>query len=425
MSASAFELDRRAVKETYLAQRARSRAFFDSLDESVYYTRPISLRNPFVFYEGHLPAFVVNTLLKLALGRPGVDERLEVLFARGIDPEDEAAVPAGSPSLWPAREDVLAYGAAADAAILDAIENAELVNQDAPCLVDGEAVRAILEHECMHQETLRYMAHRLPYEKKTRMPEGLLEIGEAPHPSRSIAIPEGTARLGVDPGETAFAWDNEKPSMRVEVPAFTIESLPVTNGEYLEFVRATGHALPMFWERDGEGGFVWRGMKRAIPLPLSWPVWTSGEDAAAFAAWRGRRLPTEAEWHRAAYGTPEGVDRVHPWGDARPDASRGHFDFAGTEPVPSGSRPCGASAWGVEDLVGNGWEWTATPFEGYPGFRPLASYGNYSADFFDGKHWVMKGASPVTDATLIRRTFRNWFRSEYPYVYAKFRLAGS
>jgi len=422
MAASAA-LDRRAVKETYVTQRARSRAFFDALDESVYYTRPIALRNPFVFYEGHLPAFVVNTLLKRALGRPGIDERLEVLFARGIDPEDEAAVPTGT-SPWPSREEVLRYGAEADAAILDALENAELVREDEPCLVNGEAVRAILEHEVMHQETLLYMAHRLPYETKRRLPQGLLDTSASPHASRTIAIPAGEARLGVDFGEIPFAWDNEKPSLSVRVPAFSIESLPVTNGEYLEFVRATDRPLPSFWERDGEGGFVWRGMKKAIPLPLSWPVWTSGDDAAAFAAWRGRRLPTEAEWHRAAYGTPDGVDRAQPWGGEPVDASRAHADFAGTEPVPCGARPCGASAWGIEDLVGNGWEWTSTPFGGFPGFAPTASYPNYSADFFDGKHWVMRGGSPATDASLIRRSFRNWFRSEYPYVYAKFRLAG-
>ena len=90
-------------------------------------------------------------------------------------------------------------------------------------------------------------------------------------------------------------------------------------------------------------------------------------------------------------------------------------------PEPAGSHPAGASAWGVEDLVGNGWEWTSSAFAPFPGFRAIASYPEYSADFFDGEHFVMKGASPATAHELLRPTFRNWFRKHYPYVYATFR----
>jgi formylglycine-generating enzyme required for sulfatase activity len=97
------------------------------------------------------------------------------------------------------------------------------------------------------------------------------------------------------------------------------------------------------------------------------------------------------------------------------------FDFSSWDPEPAGSAPAGASAWGVEDLVGNGWEWTSTPFAPFPGFRAIASYPEYSADFFDGEHFVLKGASPATAQTLLRPTFRNWFRPRYPYVYATFR----
>ena len=105
----------------------------------------------------------------------------------------------------------------------------------------------------------------------------------------------------------------------------------------------------------------------------------------------------------------------------RRQSAHGVFDFASWDPQPAGSHPAGASAWGVEDLVGNGWEWTSTPFAPFPGFRAMASYPEYSADFFDGQHFVMKGASPVTARELLRPTFRNWFRARYPYVYATFR----
>ncbi len=115
------------------------------------------------------------------------------------------------------------------------------------------------------------------------------------------------------------------------------------------------------------------------------------------------------------------AERTYPWGEAAPEGARGNFDFAQFDPVPVGSRPDGASAWGVEDLAGNGWEWTSTVFDGFPGFKAVPSYPEYSADFFVKQHYVMKGASPVTAAELIRRGFRNWFRPNYPYVYATFR----
>jgi formylglycine-generating enzyme required for sulfatase activity len=162
-------------------------------------------------------------------------------------------------------------------------------------------------------------------------------------------------------------------------------------------------------------------MFQDIDLPPAWPVYVSQAEAAAYARWKGARLLTEAEYHRAAFGEPSGHERQFPWGDAPPDASRGLFDFASWSPVAAGRHPAGQSAWGVHDLMGNGWEWTSTEFAPFDGFRPMASYPEYSADFFDGQHTVMKGASPATDASLLRRSFRNWFRPNYPYVYATFR----
>jgi iron(II)-dependent oxidoreductase len=148
----------------------------------------------------------------------------------------------------------------------------------------------------------------------------------------------------------------------------------------------------------------------------------SHAEASAFARWAGARLPTEGEFQRAAFGAPGG-ERPQPWGPAAPTAQHGVFDFSSWEPEPVGTHPMGASAWGVDDLVGNGWEWTSTVFAPFPGFRAMASYPEYSADFFDGEHYVMKGASPATASGLLRPTFRNWFRARYPYVYATFRCA--
>ncbi|MGH8519758.1 MAG: SUMF1/EgtB/PvdO family nonheme iron enzyme [Panacagrimonas sp.] len=413
------------------------------IDPAAYYTRPISLRNPIVFYEGHLPAFSLISLVKRGLGRPGVDERLEQLFARGIDPDSESgAVPrSGASTVWPSREEVIAFGARADDVVIDALEHAsfDVQGRAHPAMFRGEAIYTALEHEAMHQETLLYMWHRLPYGLKRKPSRLPYELGEALPAPGTVRIPAGTATLGARRDEAAFGWDNEFDAHRVHVPAFEIDIHSVTNADFLSFVEAGGYSdrslwsddawawvqqdglrQPTFWaHRNGE--WLWRGMFEDLPLPLCWPVYVSHAEASAYATWKERRLPTEAEYHRAACGGPDGTETRLPWGSVEPDPSRGNFDFASWEPVPAGSRPAGASAWGVHDLAGNGWEWTATVFAPFPGFVPMASYPEYSADFFDGQHHVMKGASPATAKELIRRSFRNWFRPNYPYVYAKFR----
>jgi iron(II)-dependent oxidoreductase len=432
---------RDALIARYRAGRAKSRELFAMVAPEAFYDRPIALRNPIVFYEGHLPAFCVNTLVKLALGRPGVDERLETLFARGIDPEDESAVsdPAG---LWPSRDEVQAYVAAADALIEDTLRNGPIDDESRPCLRGGEAVFTILEHETMHQETLLYMLHNLPYQLKQRPDGGQhARVRHAIDREAMIDIPAGPATIGQRRG-AAFGWDNEFNEHVVNVDAFSVGRYDVTNGEFLDFVDAGGYrrrdlwsdeawqwitsgsvAHPHFWVARGYGTYAFRGMFEVQPLDPDAAVYVTHAEAAAFARWRGARLMSEAEFHRAAYGTPDGVERSQPWGDAAPSSMHGNFGLQNWEPVAVGSYPAGASAWGVEDLVGNGWEWTSTEFAPFKGFSPMPSYPQYSADFFDGAHYVMKGASPATGYDLIRRSFRNWFRPAYPYVYATFRLA--
>ena len=158
------------------------------------------------------------------------------------------------------------------------------------------------------------------------------------------------------------------------MPAFDVDVFPVTNRDFLSFVEA-GHEPPHFWTRR-DGTWLWRGMFEELPLPMSWPAWVTWQQADAYARWKGRRLPTEAEYHRAAFGNPAGGERTFPWGEDAPDddVRRGVFDFASYDPAPVGSCPAGASAWGVHDLIGNGWEWTSTIFTGFPGFEPMASY---------------------------------------------------
>ena len=437
-------LDRGAVVSWYERNRARSRALFDLLAEDAYYSQPIDLRHPIVFYEGHLPAFSFITLVKKGLGCPSIDAGLETLFARGIDPAESEAPHTRKPHdrrlEWPSRDLVRQFAQEADRRVLDALEHGDVDRPGHPLLDRAEAVFSILEHEAMHQETLLYMWHQLPLEKKRR-PTGyaLSTEGRVP-PSEWIEVPAGRATLGVDRSSVPFGWDNEFPEYDAFVPAFSIERHDVTNARFLEFVDAGGYrderwwssedwrwiqsgriGHPPFWTRRDDAWY-WRGMFDLIPLPAAWPVYVSHAEAAAYARWRGARLPTEPEYQRAAFGSPGG-ERRHPWGDAEPGAAHGVFDFSSWDPQPAGSHPAGASAWGAEDMVGNGWEWTSTAFAPFPGFRAMASYPEYSADFFDGEHFVVKGASPATARELLRPTFRNWFRARYPYVYATFRCA--
>jgi ergothioneine biosynthesis protein EgtB len=439
MTTVATTVNREALAGWYRRNRLRSRELFDIVRPEAYYSRPISLRHPIVFYEGHLPAFSLNTLVKKALGRPGVDERLERLFARGIDPEDDAAASGAQRAEWPSPDEVRRFAERCDALVLDALANAPLEQPGHPLLHGAQAVYTILEHEAMHQETMLYMWHQLSYEQK-QAPAGVTAdlSGHTPSPSR-VTVPAGRATLGARPGEIPFGWDNEFPSVSVHVPAFGIDVHNVTNEQFMDFVDAGGYAQPewwtpasfdwvrqedlqhpRFWTRRN-GTWKWRGMFDEIDLPPAWPAYVSQAEATAYARWKGARLPTEAEYHRAAFAEPSGHERQYPWGDALPDASRGTFDFASWNPVAVGRHPAGQSAWGVHDLMGNGWEWTSTDFAPFDGFRPMASYPEYSADFFDGQHRVMKGASPATAVELLRRSFRNWFRPNYPYVYATFR----
>ena len=401
-------MNRTDAAEWYAKNRVRSRALFDLIVPDAYYTRPISLRNPIVFYEGHLPAFSIISVLNRGLGLPGVDPRLEQLFARGIDPESEdTAVPrSGARTMWPPREEVLAFADAADARVLEAIRTASL-DESRPAMRDGEAIYTALEHEAMHQETLLYMWRRLPHEQKVR-PTYLRYERKGDGPAHtSVRVPAGVAQLGATRGEIPFGWDNEFDAHDVEVPAFDVDIHSVTNADYLPFVEAGHVEPPAFWHRQ-DGAWHWRGMFEFIPLPPSWPAYVSHDDASAFARWKGRRLMTEPEYHRALAGT---------------NLMAGHANFEMWEPVPAGARPAAVSQWGVHDLAGNGWEWTSTVFAPFPGFEPMPSYPEYSADFFDGQHFVLKGASPATARELIRPSFRNWFRPNYPYVYAKFRTA--
>jgi len=421
---------------------AAARALTDNLFHVVrpenLYERPIAERHRILFYVGHLEAFDWNLLGRNLLGLKPFDEEFDRLFAFGIDPVG-GGLPTDQPSDWPALPEIDRYNRRVRETLDAALEKAPFSDPALPLLRDGYALHVALEHRLMHAETFAYMLHQLPLEGKFRGTQKPLVAGP-PLAPRMVTIPAGRATLGLPrTDDGTFGWDNEFERQEIEVPAFSIDVYNVTNGQFLEFMRAGGYENRGLWtesawnwktEQEIDHPFFWvhrnnqwlyRAMFEEIPLPLDWPAYVSHAEAAAYVRWTGKGLPTEAQFHRAAYGTPQGRERDYPWGQEAPAPRFGNFDFQRWDPAPVGSYPAGASAFGVEDLAGNGWEWTSTVFAPLPGFQPFSFYPGYSANFFDGKHYVMKGGSPRTACTLLRRSFRNWFQPHYPYVYATFR----
>lgn len=424
--------------------RARTDELFACLDPALLRERPVAERHRPIFYLGHLEAFDWNLLGRDVLGLGAHDAPLDELFAFGIDPTSDDGLPSDRASDWPALDRVRAYASSVRERVDAALERARDVRELAWTLA------AAIEHRLMHAETLAYLLGALPIESKHRpRADEPVHRRRAALPPATIAIPAGRATLGArsddDPSDPRgpFTWDVEHERTEVEVPAFAIDALPATNGDYLRFVDDGGYARrelwdddawtwvrersierPATWELDGDAHFL-RGMFERRPLPLDVAVHASHAEASAFARWRGARLPTEAEWQRSAYATHDDVERAQPWGDAPPSSARGNFGFARFDPSPVATHPAGASAFGVEDLVGDGWEWTSTPLAPLPGYAPQAFYPGYSEPFFDGGHFVMKGAGPRTAHRLIRASFRNWFQPRFRAVAAKLRCVTS
>ncbi|MCQ4118301.1 ergothioneine biosynthesis protein EgtB [Rhodococcus tibetensis] len=303
----------------------------------------------------------------------------------------------------------------------------------------GFAFGMIAQHEQQHAETM-LATHQL------RSGAPVLTADTAPRVGVSVAenevvIPAGTFTMGAS--DDPWALDNERPAHTVHVPAFVIDAVPVTNGRYLEFVADGGYRrpelwsergwahrceaeleAPQFWASDG-GGTWWRRMF-GVPEPLHPQepvVHVCFFEAEAFARWADKRLPTEAEWEKAARWDPTtGCSRRFPWGDNDPDHSLANLGQRFLGPAVVGAYPAGASPLGVHQLVGDVWEWTSSPFEPYPGFTAFP-YREYSEVFYGGDYRVLRGGSFGTDPVACRGTFRNWDHPIRRQIFSGFRCA--
>jgi iron(II)-dependent oxidoreductase len=293
------------------------------------------------------------------------------------------------------------------------------------------------QHEQQHVETM-LATHQL------RDGEPLLGSGAAlpagrPVPHDSVLVPAGEFVLGVDGVDEPWSLDNERPAHVVDLPAFRIGRVPVTNGEWQAFIDDGGYAEPKWWSDRGWAHRLEAGLERPLfwnedgsrrrfglveDVPADEPVQhVCFFEAEAYAAWAGGRLPTEQEWEKACVWDPElGRRRRWPWGSAPPSSTLTNLDGAALRPAPVGAYPDGASAYGVEQLIGDVWEWTSSPFQPWPGFTPML-YAQYSAPFWDGDYRVLRGGSWAVGGNAIRPSFRNWDHPIRRQIFCGVRLA--
>ena len=391
------------------------------------------LMSPLAWDLGHIAAFED---LWLARATPG----LEALRADLWEVYDATETPrsgrAGLPYL-PCGE-ARAYLAAVHERALAVLDRAELSPDGDSLHAGGYLWDMLIEHEHQHNETMLQALQLAPpgVLRPEPVPAPAVSRAAAPEPP-TVRVEGGPFPLGAD-GE-GFCYDNERPLHEVEVPAFEIDRAPVTAGAYRAWMddggyrrrewwsdegwawrQAEGVERPLFWTSDGRV----RRFDRTEPIDPALPAMhVSWFEADAFARASGKRLPTEAEWERAAAWDPgRGRKRRFPWGEAPPDRGRANLDVAGFGPAPAGAYPDGASADGLLGLLGDAWEWTSSDFAAYPGFR-AHPYPEYSQIFFGQGFKVLRGGSWASRTTVARPTFRNWDLPQRRQLFCGFRCA--
>ena len=293
------------------------------------------------------------------------------------------------------------------------------------------------QHEQQHVETM-LATHQLR-DGGPMLGEGAPLPAGRPVPEDSVLVPAGPVTLGVDGDQEPWSLDNERPAHTVDLPAFRIGRVPVTNAQWQEFMAAGGYDEQRWWSPRGWAHRLEAGLER----PLFWSADGSRRrfglvedippdepvqhvcffEAEAYAAWAGARLPSEQEWEKACAWDPgAGCRRRWPWGDSEWTPALANLGGDALRPAPVGAYPAGASAYGVEQMIGDVWEWTSSGFEPWPGFTPML-YADYSAPFFGGDHRVLRGGSWAVGGAAIRPSFRNWDLPIRRQIFSGVRLA--
>ncbi len=430
---------RRLVAERHMvAARGRTLELVVPLTEQQLTTQHSPLMSPIVWDLGHIANFEEQWVRQANAPHSRRDDA-----ARARDRlYDAVAHPRAARAQLPllTRHTGLAYLDDVRRNTLDILRAAPFPPND-PLLGDGFVYAMLAQHEAQHTETILQtiqLIDDLHYEPPRRCePRGTL----APLDAACAVIPAGPFPMGTD--DRAWAYDNERPAHDVDVARFRIDVCPVTNGQYLAFMQDGGYRRRELWCEAGwawlaeadvthpaqwrlNGGGMWneRAFGRLVPLALDQPViHVSWYEASAFARWAGKRLPTEAEWEKAAaWDLERGTVRRYPWGDTAPTWEHANLDQRCFSPAAIGAYPQGVSYFGCHQMLGDVWEWTSSDFAPYPGFTAFP-YADYSETHFGKGYKVLRGGAWATQPIAIRNTFRNWDLPQRRQIFAGFRCA--
>lgn len=410
--------------------RARTARLADAVSDDDLVTQHSPIMSPLVWDLAHVGNQEELWLVRDVGGREPVRSDIDHLYDAFQNPRRDRPQ---LPLLGPA--DARGYVAEVRDKVLDVLDRVRLEGQ--PLVDEGFAFGMIAQHEQQHDETM-LATHQL-------RTGGPVLTGAPTPPARAavaaeVLVPGGTFTMGTS--TEPWALDNERPAHEVDMPAFVLDAAPVTNAQYAEFIAAGGYddprwwtphgwahraeaelVAPMHWHRDGDGWLVTRFGHASRLVPDEPVVHVCFHEAAAYAAWAGKRLPTEAEWEKAARFDPAtGRSRRYPWGDDDPGPEHANLDQRHLHPAPVGAYPDGASPLGVHQLIGDVWEWVDSEFAGYPGFTAFP-YREYSEVFFGPRYRMLRGGSFGTDAVACRGTFRNWDLPIRRQIFAGFRCA--
>jgi iron(II)-dependent oxidoreductase len=417
-----------------ITARERTSGLTDCVDEAELIRQHSALMSPLVWDLAHVANQEELWLLRGVGGRDPMHPEIDPLYDAFEHPRAKRPT---LPLLQPAA--ARNYASDVRGRVLDLLERVSF--STGPLVDQGFVFGMIAQHEQQHDETM-LATHQL-----RTGPPLLSAPAPAPPPAdvlrlpAEVLIPGGPFTMGTS--TEPWALDNERPAHEVSVPSFHLDSAPVTNAAYADFIADGGYSreplwdpsgwahrqraglvAPLFWQQAGAGQWLRRRFGVTEPVPPEEPVMhVCWYEADAYARWAGRRLPTEAEWEKAARFNPATRRSLrYPWGDDDPTTERANLGQRHLQPAPAGSYPAGAAPSGARQLIGDVWEWTASDFLPYPGFRSYP-YKEYSEVFFGPDHKVLRGGAFSADPVACRGTFRNW---DYPIrrqIFAGFRTA--
>jgi gamma-glutamyl hercynylcysteine S-oxide synthase len=420
------------LQERLEEARARTYQLLEPVSDADLLKQHNVLMSPLVWDLGHIGNFEELWLVqRLAGARPTNPQYDDMYDAFEHPRRTRASLPLLD------REQCVEYLASVRARALDSLQAADLETGDR-LVRDGFVFNMIIQHEYQHDETM--LATLQLMDRPGYRPSMPPRRTGASAGDEMIFVEAGPFIRGTD--DRTIAYDNERSAHEIVLPAFWIDRTPVTNAAYAEFIDDRGYRrpelyseagrawlasagveAPQFWERHTDGWSVNR-FGHQLPLnPLEPVQHVCYYEAEAFARWRGKRLPTEAEWEKAASWDPgRGVKRPYPWGDRPPTAEHANLDQLSFGPMEVGAYPMGTSAYGCQQMLGDVWEWVASDFRAYPGFEAWP-YREYSEVFFGDEYRMLRGGSWATRPGVIRTTFRNW---DYPVrrqIFSGFRCA--